>query len=233
MFKVCSFAGCEEVSLPDSPHCSEHAADAATKLAARRAAAQKSDQAQLGRKLYSLPRWKREAHAFLTRNPLCVDCLDLGAVVPATDVDHMLPHRGKTNCSIDSASLVNDLGTLSAEYEFASIIDLGSVQAIRLVTQISVLFSDREDKFWQGSSSFWTPGGDPFWESGSASGDVDVLVSETDDDPAGSPVWTPYQSLDAADFSARAFRFKAVMTVTSEDYEARISMLQVTAKQGV
>lgn len=104
MFKVCSFAGCEEVSLPDSPHCSEHAADAATKLAARRAAAQKSDQAQLGRKLYSLPRWKREAHAFLTRNPLCVDCLDLGAVVPATDVDHMLPHRGNRQRFFDRSN---------------------------------------------------------------------------------------------------------------------------------
>ncbi|WP_269448179.1 HNH endonuclease [Lentibacillus sp. JNUCC-1] len=31
---------------------------------------------------------------FLRRNPLCVHCTDSGMTVPATEVDHIVPHRG-------------------------------------------------------------------------------------------------------------------------------------------
>ncbi len=139
----------------------------------------------------------------------------------------------KTDCTIDAANLVIDQGALSATYELASIIDLGSVQSVRLVTELSVIIGRRDDLFWQrGGTPFWQRGGDLFWQSSAAFGDVDVQVSETDDDPAGSPVWSPYQSLDAADFSARAFRFRAVLSVENIDFETRISALSVTALQG-
>jgi 5-methylcytosine-specific restriction protein A len=38
--------------------------------------------------------WRRVSKAHLDRNPLCVECLKDGATVPATDVDHIIPHRG-------------------------------------------------------------------------------------------------------------------------------------------
>lgn len=39
-------------------------------------------------------RWKAKAAAFLRDNPLCVECLAEGRIVPATQADHVEPHRG-------------------------------------------------------------------------------------------------------------------------------------------
>ena len=40
------------------------------------------------------PRWRRARAAFLARHPLCAACRARGRVVPATIVDHVVPHRG-------------------------------------------------------------------------------------------------------------------------------------------
>ena len=40
------------------------------------------------------PRWRRARAAFLARHPLCAACRAQGRVVPATVVDHVVPHRG-------------------------------------------------------------------------------------------------------------------------------------------
>jgi 5-methylcytosine-specific restriction enzyme A len=40
------------------------------------------------------PRWRRARAAYLAQHPLCAACQVLGRVVPATVVDHVVPHRG-------------------------------------------------------------------------------------------------------------------------------------------
>jgi 5-methylcytosine-specific restriction enzyme A len=40
------------------------------------------------------PRWRRARAAFLAQHPLCATCRAHGRVVPATVVDHVVPHRG-------------------------------------------------------------------------------------------------------------------------------------------
>jgi 5-methylcytosine-specific restriction protein A len=40
------------------------------------------------------PRWRRARAAFLAQHPLCAACQAQGRVVPATVVDHVVPHRG-------------------------------------------------------------------------------------------------------------------------------------------
>ncbi|MCG1029300.1 HNH endonuclease [Virgibacillus halodenitrificans] len=39
-------------------------------------------------------RWQKYTESFLIRNPLCQHCIDRGDTVPATEVDHITPHRG-------------------------------------------------------------------------------------------------------------------------------------------
>ena len=39
-------------------------------------------------------RWQRARLAFLQKHPLCEECLKGGRPVPATVVDHRIPHRG-------------------------------------------------------------------------------------------------------------------------------------------
>jgi 5-methylcytosine-specific restriction protein A len=40
------------------------------------------------------PRWRRARAAFLAQHPLCAACQAQGRVMPATVVDHLVPHRG-------------------------------------------------------------------------------------------------------------------------------------------
>lgn len=39
-------------------------------------------------------RWKKKRAAWLAAHPLCVACESKGRIVGATDVDHVIPHRG-------------------------------------------------------------------------------------------------------------------------------------------
>jgi 5-methylcytosine-specific restriction protein A len=39
-------------------------------------------------------RWRRARAAYLAQHPLCASCQTAGRLVPATVVDHMVPHRG-------------------------------------------------------------------------------------------------------------------------------------------
>jgi len=45
-------------------------------------------------KWYHTQRWRRRAALQLKRYPLCAICLQNGQVVPATDADHVVPHKG-------------------------------------------------------------------------------------------------------------------------------------------
>lgn len=46
------------------------------------------------RTLYQTERWQKMRHKALSKDPVCPICLHRGQVVPATDVDHVFPHRG-------------------------------------------------------------------------------------------------------------------------------------------
>jgi 5-methylcytosine-specific restriction protein A len=76
------------------PHCEDHEARRKAKLNHSRSHARLSEDALLRRKLYASAAWLSGRKAFLRHNPLCVDCLDLGAVVEATEVDHVKRHMG-------------------------------------------------------------------------------------------------------------------------------------------
>ena len=39
-------------------------------------------------------RWQKARHSFLISHPLCAMHLERGEVVPASVVDHIIPHRG-------------------------------------------------------------------------------------------------------------------------------------------
>ncbi|HBO0862562.1 HNH endonuclease [Pseudomonas aeruginosa] len=41
-------------------------------------------------------RWQQARARYLAKHPLCRLCSDAGKVVEATEVDHIIPHRGDT-----------------------------------------------------------------------------------------------------------------------------------------
>ena len=50
--------------------------------------------ARAGAAFYKSRRWREARVAWLDLHPLCADCLSLGLVVSAREVDHIRPHRG-------------------------------------------------------------------------------------------------------------------------------------------
>ena len=46
--------------------------------------------------------WLKSAKLFLTQHPLCAECLRQGKTTPATEVDHIVPHKGNQKLFWDS-----------------------------------------------------------------------------------------------------------------------------------
>jgi len=55
---------------------------------------QRSNAARAYRRWYKTKAWRAISVAQLRKEPLCRMCVDEGRAVPATDCDHIEPHRG-------------------------------------------------------------------------------------------------------------------------------------------
>lgn len=134
--------------------------------------------------------------------------------------------------------VIEDSGTLrlnesspfvnQGTYTFANAFDFGTVKKVRITTRISSTIYLQGDTIDSRLSNIDT------WEDFDgaidAGADARVFVRHTDDDPGGSPVdWSSWERLDSAEFEARAFEFKVVLTRDSADYNIQLSELGVDA----
>jgi 5-methylcytosine-specific restriction protein A len=55
-------------------------------------------------RLYNTKVWRVGRVEHLACNPLCVYCLKLGLTVPATVVDHIIPHKGDESLFFDESN---------------------------------------------------------------------------------------------------------------------------------
>ncbi len=69
------------------------------------AADRRSAAADAWRKLYWTPFWRSLRKAQLTKQPLCERCLKAGAIVAATVVNHVKPHKGDRALFEDPSNL--------------------------------------------------------------------------------------------------------------------------------
>ena len=76
--KPCSYPGCP--NLVKSGRCDQHPYPDAHDPDSQ--------------KLYNTRRWKRIRSRQLIKEPWCADCLKINIYTPATDCDHIEPHRG-------------------------------------------------------------------------------------------------------------------------------------------
>ena len=49
-------------------------------------------------------RWRKARATYLSKHPLCVECEKQGIVKLATDLDHIIPHKGNSDLFWDSKS---------------------------------------------------------------------------------------------------------------------------------
>jgi len=77
----CKHPGCPRLVPYGTQYCPEHSVR------------HKSDRPSASSRGYGSA-WRRARKEYLEAHPLCVECLKEGRYVKATDVDHIMPHRG-------------------------------------------------------------------------------------------------------------------------------------------
>jgi hypothetical protein len=117
----------------------------------------------------------------------------------------------------------------SGTYEFDSVIDLSAVYTSRVTSRVITSRIDFEDLFDTATGNFDDRAGlfdgDPLTLGDT---NVELQVSTTDGDPAGTPTWSSYQRFVSGTYKARAFRFKAILTTTNPASTPAVSELSVT-----
>lgn len=107
LLTICKYPGCRRPVARGEKYCEKHK-DAGTK----REEMQKRErwERRFRKKGSSSARgygarWRRLRERFLFEHPLCEECLKRGRAVPATDVDHIRPHRGDEALMWDEENL--------------------------------------------------------------------------------------------------------------------------------
>ena len=114
----------------------------------------------------------------------------------------------------------------SGEYEFDTYIDTGGVFTSRVTATFSVLafnVSNLVDD-WPLVDELGLVD-----DGRGAEATVQVLISTTNDNPSGTPTWSPWEVFYVGDYTARAFRFKVIMTRGADvDNQVALTALGVT-----
>lgn len=98
-------------------------------------------------------------------------------------------------------------------YQFANIVDLGAVYTSRVTAAFTVELL-KYDALWSRLNVVWS-GDQAMWGGSTADYDkisVAFQVSTTQTDPTLSPVWSAWQTVISSALTARAFRFRIVLT---------------------
>lgn len=104
--RPCCHPGCGRL-VSNGSYCPEHQAQADERRAKQLASANKRynrtrDESD---KFYDTAAWRRFRHYYLITHPLCVDCQEEGAVVPAVVVDHIKPYKERPDLGLDESNM--------------------------------------------------------------------------------------------------------------------------------
>jgi hypothetical protein len=109
------------------------------------------------------------------------------------------------------------------------VVDLGNVYTSRVTAFVEVGRLDYVNTFDSAEGLFDSRQGE-FDGSPNAFDDtnVELQVSVTEDDPAGTPTWSAYRKFFVGDYKARGLRFRAILTSRDAQASPSISSLSVT-----
>jgi hypothetical protein len=129
------------------------------------------------------------------------------------------------------ALIISDTTTApsSGEYMLNGSIDTGAARRFRSRVNVTTVRQDEGTGLWDDIPGTFDqiPGNFDDWTGDVQFADTDVqtFISLTQDDPSGTPDWTPFQQFKAGDFFARAARFMVVLKSTSPNVTPRVSQL--------
>ena len=149
-----------------------------------------------------------------------------------TRTEHPAFSGSKTGCSVTSSELRITTTTSppsTATYDFSNYIDTGAVRRVRSRVDINVNRVDANAGLFDSIPGLFDSQSGLFDDltGGSQFSDTDVLtyISITQQDPAGTPTWSPYQLFKAGDFYGRAFRFRVELKSQTSGVTPSISGL--------
>jgi hypothetical protein len=147
-----------------------------------------------------------------------------------TVTEHSAFSGAKTNTTVASSKLKLSTGQAVGSYAFASGIDLTTVRSVRITSRILAEVVD-EGALWDARTDLMDA-----WSTVDGvviGGEADAWVEarQTDDDPSGSPTWRPWMRMDASEFRARAFQFRAQLRRYNVTYNIEIAELSVSADE--
>jgi len=135
--------------------------------------------------------------------------------------------------SLDTVSSVDYYGGSepTGTYDFATGFDFGSVEKIRITTDIGVTVFNPLDNLDDRTSSIdvW----EDFDGTDSTSCDARVQERHTDDDTSGTPTWTDWQNIESAEFEARGFDFRVNLTSDDNAFNIKVDTLVIEAEEVV
>lgn len=114
----------------------------------------------------------------------------------------------------------------NGSYEFDNYIDAGIVQTARIIVNMA-LSTENEADFIDSRDEVDT------WDiidNPPANVSVETFISTTDDDPAGSPTWSPWANFTISDYTARAFKFKLEASSENLNHQIQISELSTSVE---
>jgi hypothetical protein len=117
----------------------------------------------------------------------------------------------------------------SGEYEFDDYVDLSAIYTSRVTASIESTRLDYVNTFDSPSGNFDDRQG-LFDGDESTYDDVSVgfFVATTNDDPAGTPTWSDWRPFFVGDYTARAFKFKVILTTEDPQATPAVSLLSVS-----
>lgn len=134
-----------------------------------------------------------------------------------------------SQADVDAIENIDSVGGIVSEgsYGFATTMDLATVQRVRLTSRLEAAVISVIDEID-------SRGGDiDDWPNfdGTDGDEAQAWVEwrSTPDDPAGTPTWSAWNTLDASEANARAFQFRAQLRSYDADYNIAVSALSVDA----
>ena len=129
----------------------------------------------------------------------------------------------KTNCSVIGGNLELSSGQTEMTYIYNGYVDLGEVETVRVSPTIEAAVTTRgvdvEDYVLVSTQASFAG---PVQQAA-----LRVLVSTTQDNPAGSPTWSTYELLTVGSFTCRGLRFKFIGTAQDTNTSIVISQLGI------
>jgi len=139
----------------------------------------------------------------------------------------------KSGCSVNVSNYLEitdpSVAPSEATYTFSNYIDTGSVRRVKARVDAAVIrvneagntFDDLPGLFGDLTGLFDDLSG----EQDFSDTNLEFYISTTEDDPAGTPTWTPYVKFRVGNYYGRAFRFQVVLKSSADNTTPNIISL--------